>query len=124
MSLANFGEPATLVRSPIMMKTPICCVNGCEPERRSGRGPAPAPVAGDSTRRCFRAARVGGQSRRRMPCFERLRDRRDVLGRVAAAAAGDVDQPAVRELAEEAAMSAGSRSKPVGDSGLGKPAFG
>ena len=36
MSLANFGEPATFVRSPIMMNEPICCVNGCEPERRSG----------------------------------------------------------------------------------------
>src|SRR5205814_10717286 len=35
-SLANFGEPATLVRSPIMMKTPGCWVKGCDPERRSG----------------------------------------------------------------------------------------
>ena len=36
MSFANFGEPATLVRSPIMMKTPACWVKGCDPERRSG----------------------------------------------------------------------------------------
>src|SRR6267154_2464308 len=35
-SFANLGEPATLVRSPIMMKTPDCWVNGCDPERRSG----------------------------------------------------------------------------------------
>ena len=36
MSFANFGEPATFVRSPIMMNCPICCVNGCEPLKRSG----------------------------------------------------------------------------------------
>ena len=36
MSFANLGEPATLVRSPIMIKTPACWVNGCDPERRSG----------------------------------------------------------------------------------------
>src|ERR1700689_3449748 len=35
-SFANFGEPATLVRSPIMMYTPACCVNGCDPDRRRG----------------------------------------------------------------------------------------
>src|SRR3979411_809659 len=38
ISFANFGEPATLVRSPIMIKTPDCWVNGCDPERRSGFG--------------------------------------------------------------------------------------
>src|ERR1700733_14302917 len=36
ISCANLGEPATLVRSPIMMKTPACWVNGWDPERRSG----------------------------------------------------------------------------------------
>src|SRR5581483_532319 len=36
ISLAYFGEPATLVLSPITMYTPCCCVKGCEPERRSG----------------------------------------------------------------------------------------
>src|SRR5580658_1280173 len=46
-SLANFGEPATLVRSPIMMKTPGCCVNGCEPERRKGRGSCPSDNSKD-----------------------------------------------------------------------------
>ena len=35
-SRANLGEPATLVRSPIMMKTPGCWVKGCDPERRRG----------------------------------------------------------------------------------------
>jgi len=36
ISVANLGEPATLVHSPIMMKTLGCWVNGCDPERRSG----------------------------------------------------------------------------------------
>ena len=45
----------------------------------------------------FAAARA-----RRLP-FERLRDRRDVLRRVAAASAGDVDQARLRELAEDSA---------------------
>lgn len=41
MSLANFGEPATFVRSPIMMNWPICWVNGWEPDSRRGMA---APV--------------------------------------------------------------------------------
>ncbi len=41
-SLANFGEPATLVRSPIMMKTSCCWVKGWEPESRRGRNSATA----------------------------------------------------------------------------------
>ena len=41
MSFANFGEPATFVRSPIIRKLPTCCVNASEPERRSGSA---APV--------------------------------------------------------------------------------
>jgi hypothetical protein len=37
-NFANFGEPATFVRSPIMMKTPACCVNGRDPDSRRGFG--------------------------------------------------------------------------------------
>src|SRR5213083_2226981 len=36
MSLANLGEPATFVRSPMRMNVPSCCVKGWEPLRRSG----------------------------------------------------------------------------------------
>src|SRR5580698_5911091 len=36
ISFANLGEPATFVRSPIMMNTPACCVKGCDPDKRSG----------------------------------------------------------------------------------------
>ena len=39
---------------------------------------------------------------RAAPALERLGDGRDVLGRVAAAAAGDVDEPALGELAQVA----------------------
>ncbi len=62
ISFANFGEPATLVRSPIMMKEPICCVNGCEPDRRSGArrlGRTGAAADGPAARRRCAA---GGRS--------------------------------------------------------------
>ena len=44
-----------------------------------------------------------GREVARMPAFECLRDGSDVLGCVAAAAAGDVDESALRKLAEETA---------------------
>src|SRR5271155_459176 len=47
ISRANFGDPATFVRSPIIMYTPGCCVNGCDPESLSGftRCVSAAPAA-------------------------------------------------------------------------------
>jgi hypothetical protein len=53
--------------------------------RRGARAPAPPPAGW----------RGGGGWRRGATAFERLGDRGDVLGRVAAAAAGDVDRMAV-----------------------------
>ena len=129
MSLANFGEPATLVRSPTRMKTPGCCMNGCDPERRSGF------VSIRLVRRTFgaltlclalkgRVCAVCNLPFPRRHAFERLGNGRNVLGRVAAAAARDIDQPCSRKFAEVRAMSAGPRSNPVADSGFGNPAFG
>ena len=60
---------------------------------RCARGEATEPF-GAGVSRCEVA---------RMPAFQRVRDGGDVLGRVAAAAAGDVDEPALGELAEETA---------------------
>ena len=94
--------------------------------------------AGEAQRLRRAASRVGDvfaiSTSRRRPSLaqlarrlavERLGDRRDVLGRVAAAAAGDVDQARLaRSRRGSGPCPRGSRSKPVGDSGFGRPAFG
>ncbi len=61
---------------------------------------------------------------RGVAAFERLGDRRDVLRRIAAAPAGNVDQAVLRKVSEVAGHVAGPRSKPVSDSGFGSPALG
>jgi hypothetical protein len=117
ISLANLGEPATFVRSPIMMYTPFCCVNGCEPESRSGRHSCSA--AGSE----IVAAGAPAKSRGCRPS--------NALA-MAAMCSGVLPQqpPAMLTSPDSAnslkkrAMSGGSRSKPVGESGLGRPAFG
>jgi hypothetical protein len=120
ISLANFGEPATFVRSPIIMKTPGCCTKGCEPDSSSGFGSGTA-TEGRSTSSSLGASvgstRRGSASRARA---------------MAAMCSGVFPQqpPAMLIRPPSAkprrwrAMSAGSRSKPVGESGFGSPAFG
>ena len=56
ISFANFGEPATFVRSPIIMKTFSCCVNGSDPDSRSGF------VAGSASAGALRTGRGGRPS--------------------------------------------------------------
>src|SRR5215469_10892143 len=107
MSLANLGDPATLVRSPMTMKTPGCCVKGCAPERRSGlifvagaRFPLSSKLALLSRSSGVRIhnSRCPELSWRQV--FQRFGDGCDVLRCVATAATSDVNQPSLRELAE------------------------
>ena len=81
---------------------------------------------GDSSTSRSRCDLIGrDRSAARRLAFERLGDGGDVLGRVAAAAAGDVDQARrARSRRGSAPCPPGPRSKPVAESGLGRPAFG
>ena len=111
ISLANFGDPATFVRSPIMMKLPICCVNGCDPDRRSGMA---APVekvvsvfavrGGLLASVCAMAAMCSGVLPQQPPAI--------------------FSRPLSANSPRNRPMSAGCKSKPVGESGFGSPAFG
>ena len=83
------------------MKTPGCCVNGCEPERRSGLCVSDSVHAALIV--CTRSAiartprqRPAAALARRQP-FESLGNGGDVLRRVAAAAAGDIDEPGLAQ---------------------------
>jgi len=59
-----------------------------------------------------------------MPSVQRFRNGRNVFRRVAAAAARDIYQATLRELAEETRHVIRFQIKPVGESGFGNPAFG
>ena len=123
-SLANLGEPATLVRSPIMMNVPCCCRNGCDPERHSGRksGGTSAGIAHGTLRFVFRLRRRSYLAR--VHAIERLRDGRDVLRRVAATAAGDVDEAVLGEVAEIARHVRRLKIKPGGRKRIGQSRVG
>ena len=80
-------------------------MNGCDPERRSGFVSGVATFAIEHAHALSRSEGVGSRSVRRPQlsrrlAFERFGDRRDVLGRVAAAAAGNIDQPSPRKIAQ------------------------
>ena len=80
-SFLNFAEPVTLVRSPTLTNgISGASVNGSSPESRS-------------------KGFTSGTARGVLPRTG-LGDRADVLGRGAAAAADDVDEPRIGELAE------------------------
>ena len=82
ISLRNLAEPVTLVRSPTLTKgISGVSVNDSRPDSRNCCG------------------NLGNGARRL--AGDRLGDGRDVLRRGAAAAADDVDQPGVGELAEQ-----------------------
>ncbi len=80
------AEPVTFVRSPIDRRSrcPRVITSGSRPLKRAAGG-------------CARAARRGADP------VDGGRDRRGVLGRRAAAAADDVDEAVLGELAQEAA---------------------
>src|SRR5580704_5500145 len=107
ISLANFGDPATLVRSPMMMYTPGCCVKGCDPERRRGFVSEPSATFPLSSKLALlsRAGGVGSHTvrrpklSRRQP-FQCLGDGGDVLRRVAATATSYVDQPSPGKISQ------------------------
>ena len=92
---------------------------------RAGEAQGPRrSVATSSTRRRRRGDLRRGARAAVCPSSA-LRDGGDVLGRVAAAAAGDVDEARVaRTRRGSGPCRPAPRSKPVGDSGLGRPAFG
>ena len=83
ISLRNLAEPVTLVRSPTLTKgISGVSVNGSSPDEPQTAAAAPELRAAP----CLRTASAIA---------------RDVLGRGAAAAADDVDQPGCGELAEQ-----------------------
>jgi hypothetical protein len=91
-----------LVRSPTLTNSvSSVTVTGSRPDSRSAGAPRPASAA---------------------PALDRAGDRRDVRGRRAAAAADEVDEAAVGELREDAAVSSGDSS--YSPNALGSPAFG
>jgi len=104
----TWAEPATFVRSPIIMYTPFCCVKGCVARESQGRQSASATGAGIDT--IFRVSSLSDDLTRRAT-IERLGDRANVLGRVAAATARDVDQAGIRKFAEKTAPYRAARDR-------------
>src|ERR1019366_80666 len=107
ISLANFGDPATLVRSPITMYTPGCWVKGCDPDRRRSFVSVASATLTLSSKLSLRpcSGGVGSHSKIRPPlsrrqAFERFGDGRNVLRCVTAATAGNIDQSSPCEIAQ------------------------